>query len=99
MSCIIYGYCRVHFSCRKKAFVAKDVALSVNVAYEDVVWEAGAEHSEDPKTEQYYENLDDITMITKSSHQQPDNEAVAACNTTDPNASEHISMEETMCNA
>ena len=82
--------CRIHFSCRKKAF---DVAVSVNVAYEDVVLEA--EHNEEPKIEHYYENLDDM-MITKSSHQQPDNEAVAACSTTDPNASEHISMEETM---
>ena len=77
-----------NFSCRKKAFAAKDVAISVNVAYEDL-----AEYSKEPKTEQYYENLNDIM---KSSRQQPDNEAVAACSATDPNASEHISMEETM---
>ena len=80
--------CQIHFSCRKKTF---NVAVSVNVAYEDVVLEA--EHNEEPKVEHYYENLDDIM---KSSRQQPDNEAVAACRTTDPNASEHISVEETM---
>ena len=34
-------------------------------------------------------------MITKSTKQQPDDEPVAdSCSTTDPTASEHVSIEE-----